>query len=114
MAAAVRPALSSRQVIVSSEHQPRLRELLKAPLLALIALTLLLCLTIGLSFVPMGGMGGGNLVVSLIIAGTKIAIIVVVFMELPKGSAVQQLAAGVGVFWLSFLFLLGFTDYLSR
>ena len=99
---------------MSSEHQPRLRELLKAPLLALIALTLLLCLTIALSFVPIGGMGGGNLVVSLIIAGAQMAIIVVVAMELPKGSAVQQLAAGAGVFWLSFLFLLGFADYLTR
>ena len=99
---------------MSSEHHPRLRELLKAPLLALIALTLLLCLTIGLSFVPMGAMGGINLIVSLIIAGTKIAIIVVVFMELPKARPVQQLAAGVGVFWLTFLFLLGFADYLSR
>lgn len=96
---------------MSSEHRPAIRELLKAPLLALIALTILLCLTIFLSFVPMGGM---NLVVSLIIAATKVAIVVVVFMELPKCSAVQQLAAGVGVFWLSFLFLLGFADYLTR
>jgi cytochrome c oxidase subunit 4 len=86
-------------------------QLLKTPLLALIALTLLLCLTIGLSYVPMGSM---NLVVSLIIAGMKIGIIVVIFMELPKGSSVQKLAAGVGVFWLSFLFLLGFADYLTR
>jgi len=97
-----------------SEHRQQIRQLLKRPLLALIGLTLLLCLTIGLSFVPMGAMGGINLVVSLIIAGAKIAIIVVIFMELPKGSAVQQLAAGVGVFWLSFLFLLGFADYVSR
>jgi cytochrome c oxidase subunit IV len=97
-----------------SEHRQRIRQLVKRPLLALIALTVLLCLTIGLSFAPLGEMGIGNLIVSLIIAGAKIAIIVVIFMELPKGSAVQQLAAGVGVFWLSFLFLLGFADYLSR
>ena len=95
---------------MSGDHAT-IRQLVKRPLLALIALTCLLCLTIGLSYVPMGSM---NLVVSLIIAGTKIAIIVVSFMELPKGSAVQQLAAGVGVFWLTFLFLLGFADYLSR
>jgi len=85
--------------------------LLKTPLLALIALTLLLCLTITLSYVPLGE---GNLVLSLLIAAAKVAIIVIVFMELPKGMAVQQLAACVGVFWLLFLFVLGFADYLTR
>ena len=85
--------------------------LLKVPFLALVALTILLGSTIFLSFVPMGRM---NLVVSLLIAGMKVAIIVMIFMELPKSSAVQQLAAGVGVFWLMFLFLLGFADYLTR
>jgi cytochrome c oxidase subunit 4 len=85
--------------------------LLKTPLLALIALTVLLCTTITLSYVPMGAM---NLVVSLIIAAAKVAIILIVFMELPKGIAVQKLAAGVGVFWLLFLFVLAFADYLTR
>jgi cytochrome c oxidase subunit 4 len=96
---------------VSSEHRARLREQLRTPLLALIALTVLLCLTIFLAYVPLGSM---HLMVSLIIAGAKVAIIVVIFMELPKSSPVQQLAAGVGLFWLTFLFLLGFADYLSR
>jgi len=85
--------------------------LLKVPFLALVALTVLLGSTIFLSYVPMGSM---NLVVSLLIAGIKAGIIVTIFMELPKSSAVQQLAAGVGVFWLMFLFLLGFADYLTR
>jgi len=85
--------------------------LLKVPFLALVALTVLLGSTIFLSYVPMGSM---NLVVSLLIAGIKAGIIVTIFMELPKSSAVQQLAAGVGVFCLMFLFLLGFADYLTR
>ena len=85
--------------------------LLKKPLLALVALTVLLGTTITLSYVPMGEM---NLVVSLLIAAAKVAIIVIVFMELPKGSAVQKLAAGIGSFWLLFLFVLGFADYLTR
>jgi len=92
-------------------EQQEIRKLLKAPLLALIALTALLGLTIFLAYIPLGGM---NLVVSLIIAAAKVAIIVVIFMELPKGTAVKQLAAGVGAFWLLFLFLLAFADYLSR
>ena len=59
-------------------------------------------------------MGPMNLVVSLVIAAVKVAIIVAIFMELPKATGIQILAAGIGVFWLSFLFLLGFADYLSR
>ena len=85
--------------------------LLKTPFLALIALTVLLCTTITLSYVPLGE---GNFIVSLIIAASKVAIIVIVFMELPKGIAVQKLAACVGLFWLLFFFVLGFSDYLTR
>src|SRR5690349_1146844 len=84
LGAALCPPLSSGEIVMS-EHHRRVRQLVKRPLLALIALTLLLCLTIGLSYVPLGGMGSINLVVSLIIAATKIGIIVVIFMELPKG-----------------------------
>ena len=96
---------------MSAPPQPSIRNLIRRPLKALIGLTVLLMLTTALAFVPLGPM---NLVVSLLIAGLKVAIIIVIFMELLKGSGVQMLAAGVGVFWLSFLFLLAFSDYLSR
>ena len=96
---------------MSSPDRAAIRKMLRTPLLALVALTLLLGATIILAFVHMGGM---NLVVSLLIALAKVAIIVVIFMELPKATGVQILASGVGLFWLFFLFLLGFTDYLSR
>ena len=93
------------------QERDAIRPLLRIPFLALIVLTILLASTITLAFVPMGNM---NLVVSLLIAAAKVAIIVVIFMELPKASGVQILAAGVGLFWLLFLFVLGFADYLSR
>ena len=85
--------------------------LIRLPLLALLALTALLATTIAVAYVHLGAM---NLVASLLIAAIKIAIIAVIFMELLKSTGIQRLAAGVGLFWLIFLFLLSFADYLSR
>lgn len=96
---------------MTTQPPPSVKQLIRRPLWALIALIILVIATTGLAFVHMGPM---NLVVSLLIAGAKVAIIVVIFMELLKGSGVQILAAAVGVFWLTFLFLLAFSDYLSR
>jgi len=96
---------------MARSDRPGIWALIRRPLLALAGLTLLLGMTTFLAFVPMGPW---NLVVSLAIAAAKVGIIVIVFMELTEGSGVQILAAGVGVFWLAFLFLLAFADYLSR
>lgn len=83
----------------------------RLPLFALIALTALLGTTVAVSYVHLGAI---NLIVALFIAALKVAIIAWIFMELPRAAGFQMLAAGVGMFWLTFLFLLGFTDYLSR
>ena len=85
--------------------------LIRLPLLALAALTVLLGTTIAVAYVHLGAM---NLVMSLLIAAIKIAVIALIFMELLKSTGIQRLAAGVGLFWLIFLFLLSFADYLSR
>ena len=85
--------------------------LIRLPLLALAALTALLGTTVGVAYVHLGVM---NLVVSLLIAAMKVAIIALIFMELLKSTGIQRLAAGIGLFWLIFLFLLSFADYLSR
>jgi cytochrome c oxidase subunit 4 len=74
-------------------------------------LTVFLLATIAIAYVHLGPM---NLVVALTIAAIKVAIIAVIFMELREASGVQLLAAGIGVFWLLFLFILSFSDYLSR
>jgi len=85
--------------------------LIRLPLLALAALTALLGTTVGVAYVHLGAM---NLVVSLLIAAIKVAIIALIFMELLKSTGIHRLAAGIGLFWLIFLFLLSFADYLSR
>jgi cytochrome c oxidase subunit 4 len=85
--------------------------LVRLPFAALVALTIFLGSTIAIAYVPLGPV---NLVVALVIAAIKVAIIAVIFMELREARGIQLLAAGVGVFWLMFLFLLSFADYLSR
>ena len=96
---------------MSEERHARIWDIVREPLLAWGGLVVLLASTIGLAYVPMAGL---NIAVSLFIAGLKTAIIVLVFMELIKASGLHRFAAGVGVFWLMFLLVLSFSDYLSR
>jgi cytochrome c oxidase subunit IV len=96
---------------MSGKPDRRIREMVKGPLLAWLALMGLLGATLAFAYVPMGAM---NLAVSLSIAGIKTGIIALVFMELALASGLLRLAALLGLYWLTFLFLLMFADYLSR
>jgi cytochrome c oxidase subunit 4 len=88
-----------------------MREILRGPLLAWAALCLLLAITVAAAYVPLGA---GNLLVSLTIAAAKAAVIAIAFMELARANSLQRLAAFAGLFWLLFLFVLMFADYLTR
>jgi cytochrome c oxidase subunit 4 len=79
--------------------------------LAWIGLVLLLCLTLGMAFVPLGK---GNIAVALAIGAAKALIVVFVFMELARGHPLKLIFAGAGLFWLAILFGLSFTDYATR
>jgi cytochrome c oxidase subunit 4 len=96
---------------MSESRRKALRRIVAGPFLSWIGLCLLLGTTTGLAYLPMGSM---NLAVSLAIAAAKVSIIAIVFMELSRAAGVVRLASIVGIFWLAFLFLLIFTDYLSR
>ncbi len=78
---------------------------------AALALFVLLGMTLGLAFVPLGSM---NVVVALTIAGAKGLIVAFVFMELARGPAMKWIFAGAGFFWVMFLFGLTMIDYLTR
>ena len=78
---------------------------------AALALFVLLGMTFGLAFVPLGSM---NVVVALTIAGAKGLIVAFVFMELARGPAMKWIFAGTGFFWVMFLFGLTMIDYLTR
>lgn len=76
-----------------------------------LALLLLLAITIGAAYLPLGP---GNGVVSMGIAACKAALILLFFMELKTSSALLRLASLAGVFWLVLMFSPTFGDYLSR
>ena len=87
----------------------------EAPLLPLIlawvALLVLLGTTLGFAYVPMGQF---NWLVALGIAGIKALIVLAVFMELRQGPSLRWVFAVAGFFWLTILFVLSLTDYLTR
>jgi cytochrome c oxidase subunit IV len=74
-------------------------------------LLLLLGLALGVSFL---NLGDGNLVASMGIAIAKALLIMYFFMHLKVSPALTRYVAYVGVVWLSVLFGLALTDYVSR
>jgi cytochrome c oxidase subunit IV len=76
-----------------------------------IGLALLLALTLGMAFIPLGT---GNIVAALAFAAAKAIIVLLVFMELTRGHSLKLIFAGAGLFWLIIMFGLSFTDYTTR
>ena len=75
------------------------------------ALMGLLVLTVAVSFLPLGDVG---VVVALGIAFAKMGLILLFFMHVRYGSPLTKVFAAVGFFWLLLLFVLTFSDYLTR
>ena len=89
----------------------RCREIWIRPLLVWAALCILLAATCALAYVPMGA---ANLAVSLAIAAAKAALVGVVFMRLFENNPLNRLAAAAGPIWIFVMFLLLFSDYVTR
>ncbi len=75
------------------------------------ALLILMFLTV---FVAQFDLEGLDVVVALIIAVTKAALVLVYFMHLRHSSSLTWLFASAGFVWLLILLVLMMTDYLSR
>ena len=75
------------------------------------ALVLLLALTTGLAFVPLGAVQLG---VSLAIACTKAILVLLLFMELKASSGLVRVFACAGFFWLLIMIALTSADYTHR
>ena len=71
----------------------------------------LLLLTVGVAYIDLGPM---NTVVAMLISLVKGAFILLFFMHLRHGSGLVRLAALAGFFWLGILFVLAFSDFLTR
>jgi cytochrome c oxidase subunit 4 len=75
------------------------------------ALMLLLALTTGLAFVPLGAVQLG---VALAIACTKAILVLLLFMELKACNGLVRVFACAGFFWLLIMIALTSADYTHR
>jgi len=75
------------------------------------ALLVLLLITIGAAFLDLGPF---NLPFALLIAFTKAALIVLIFMHIKGSNPLLHLAAGAGLLWLAIMLVLTMNDYLTR
>jgi cytochrome c oxidase subunit 4 len=75
------------------------------------ALLALLALTLGSSYISLGGF---NTTVNLAIACAKAALVAVFFMNLRNSDTLVRFAAGIGVVWFLILVGLSLTDFLAR
>jgi len=75
------------------------------------ALMVLTAITIGVAFVNLGPF---NFPVALSIAITKATLVILFFMHVKYSSRLTKLILGTGFFFLTVLFVLTLSDYLSR
>lgn len=81
------------------------------------ALFVLFILTVLVAFFDISHLTGwqpANLVIALIIAVIKAAVIVLYFMHVKFASRLTQLFAIAGLVWLTLLFAFAFADYFTR
>ena len=74
-------------------------------------LMLLLALTFGSSYVPLGPW---NTAINTAVSCAKALLIALFFMELRNAGGLLRLAALVGLLWLALLFGISWTDYGTR
>jgi cytochrome c oxidase subunit 4 len=86
-------------------------EKVKAFLIVWGGLLVLLALTTGSSYLPLGV---GNTLINGAIAIMKVSLIAVYFMHLRRADAAVRLAAGAALLFLFFLTFLSFADLLTR
>jgi cytochrome c oxidase subunit IV len=76
--------------------------------LALIGLT---ALTVGVAFINLGSM---NTLIALVIAATKMLLVMLIFMHVKYSSRLTKLAILAAFFWLALLLTFTMSDYFTR
>ncbi|MGD2075883.1 MAG: cytochrome C oxidase subunit IV family protein [Gammaproteobacteria bacterium] len=92
-------------------RQPAAATPVRRYVLTWLALLVLLMLTLGTAFIPLGAL---NVVLNLSISVLKTLLVMVVFMHLQSSPPLIRLASAAGFVWLSLLFTLTLSDYLTR
>jgi cytochrome c oxidase subunit IV len=75
------------------------------------ALMILLAATVGIAYIHVGEL---NIVAALTIAFIKAALIILYFMHVRYSSRLLWVFVGAGFFWLGIMFILSFSDFLTR
>ena len=88
-----------------------MKEVLLPNVTAWVILMVLLGITAGSAFIPLGS---ANAVINITIAALKALTVAIVFMGLRRPDPLLRLAAVVAFVFLLTLFVLTFSDYLSR
>jgi cytochrome c oxidase subunit 4 len=74
-------------------------------------LMVLTAVTVGVAYIDLGAM---NTVVALAIACFKALIVVLFFMHVKYSTRLIQLTVIAGLYWMGIMFVLTFSDYLTR
>lgn len=83
----------------------------KGPALIWLALTALFVASLGWAYLPLRG---DSIAGNLLIAALMITLLVTFLMDLRNARALIRIVAAAGLFWSMIMFVLTFTDYLSR
>jgi cytochrome c oxidase subunit IV len=87
------------------------RSLWYGPLLTWVALMVLFAINLASAYIPLGT---ANLAVNLFIAAVMAATLFIFLMDLKNAKALIRVVAVAGLFWMTMMFSLTFSDYLSR
>ena len=92
-------------------REPRPETIWRAPVLTWGVVMILLALNAAMAFAPLGA---AKFAVNFIVAGLQVVLVGLFFMRLNRASSLVRLTAVAGLFWLTFLFIMAGTDYLTR
>jgi cytochrome c oxidase subunit 4 len=94
-----------------NEGRPPVGELFRGPAAVWLCLVVLWGISCAGAFAPLGGR---NLILHLALAALMIGAVAIFLMNLGRADALVRLFAVAELFWVIFLFVLTFTEYLTR
>ena len=97
--------------MTTNARVPSVWGLAKGPLAVWAVLLALLAISAASAYVPLGPF---NAALNLAVAAVMVFLLAAFLMNLRWSSALVRIIAASGLFWLIFMFVLTFTDYLSR
>jgi cytochrome c oxidase subunit 4 len=97
--------------VADAKTAQRSADICRRSLLVWAMLMLLVLLTLGLAYLPLGRF---NMPLAMLIAAAKALLIGIVFMELRLAKSFIRLAAGAAFLWIAVMFALTFSDLASR